>query len=881
MPKSGCGCAATAIYGTRDSNLRLVIYSDAAHSSVVYSSDLPDGTSVPLPYRSVSHTLPAPVLGQVVRIEHPAGIADYLQINEVQVFNQAVEEVNLAREVTATATLSSTYTTYYAQLAIDGVVDGVAGAGNTGSSAHSGGIEDPLLPVWQVDLGAMQPISAIRVFTAANTTQTRNDDLAVVVLDGSSAVVSSNYNAVHPLVATLPGHDFPANKQYLLFTFSPPISGQVVQVSHTLTNGQYLVLPEVEVFKTYTNTPTINISQGPTNQTVDLNSSVTLSVAAGVWGANANYLSYQWQSNGVNIVGAYGASYTTPTLTQLGAITYGVELILPGYSVTTQAVITVFSDLVPPTVVTNWFAARSSLNLTVSYSELVQPATATNTGNYVFAGGPTISDAMLLPDGKSVTLVVSGLVACDDYFLAISGVKDLAGNPIVATNLMGSIPSFQINYALDGTATESSNPFGRPASNAIDGNLSNLMHTSNADNEWWEVDLGSPKSIGQIALWFRTDCCGDRDGNLIITVMDASRNLVWAGAIGDALPLSLNPRTTNFVIAPLVMGQIVRVEHPVGVANYLDFAEVQVMPPVSGLCIVSQPLDQAVLTNAPASFSVSGQGVAPIYYQWQHAGTNLPGQTGMTLLIPKAGLAQAGNYSVIVSNASRLRLSQTAVLTLLPPATVSTLLRVNFDGTLAGTAYTLGSGEVDVTGTFAALGGTEVISNGVAILDSTQFGQGYGVTNNIVDGGSGVTTSFLAEMVFIPTAGFEQGTGQTSGFADIFSFGSVYWSEANHGDAVFALRYNSPASFELRVDAVGTGGTFRRSSGSAAGCAQSHRHGLQSGRRHDQQRPLLLSQRGPDRCHATGQQHRLLERWFRDRRLRPSRARLLLPATQS
>jgi hypothetical protein len=794
-----------AIYGSRDSSLRLVIYSDAAHSSVVYSSDLPDGTSVPLPYRSVSHTLPSVVTGQVVRIEHPAGVLDYLQINEVQVFNQTVEEVNLA--LTGFTSQSSTYTTYGPQRANDGVVAGVTGGGATGSTAHSGGPPDEI-PWWEVNLGTMQPITGIRVFTSADTPQTRNDDLAVLVLDSTYSLVASNYNAVHSTTVTLPGHDFPANKQYLLFTFDPPVNGQFVQVAHTLTNGQYLVLPEVEVFKAYPTPPSINISQGPTNRTVDLNSSATLSVKACVAGANQNYLSYQWQSNGVNIVGAYGASYTTPTLTELGAITYGVKLILPGYTVTTQSVITVFSDLVPPTVVTNWFVARSSLKLTVSYSELVQPATATNTDNYVFAGGPTASDLVLQPDGKSVTFVVNGLVACDDYSLAIGGVKDLAGNPIVATNLMGTIPSFQINYALDGTATESSNPFGRPASNAIDGDLNTLMHTSNADNEWWELNLGSPKSIGQIALWFRRDCCADRDGNLVITVMDASRNLVWAGGIGDALPLSLNPRTTNFMVAPAVLGQIVRVEHPVGVANYLDFAEVQVLPPASGLCIVAQPLNQAVLTNAPASFSVSAQGVAPIYYQWQHAGTNLPSETGAILIIPKAGAAQAGDYRAVVSNATRTRTSQTATLTLLPPATVSTLLRVNFDGTLTGTAYNLAPGEMDVTGTFAALSGTEVISNGVAILDSTSYGQGYGVTNSIVDGGSGVTTSFLAEMVFIPTAGFEQGTGQNSGYADIFSFGSVYWSEVNHGDAVFALRYSGPASYELRVDAVGTGGTL-------------------------------------------------------------------------
>src|SRR5882672_1984055 len=300
---------------SRDANLRLVVYDNASHSTELYSQLL-DGSSIPLPYRNIDVVLPSVVMGQVVRVEHPVGVSDYLQINEVQVFSQALEEVNLA--LAGTASQSSTFSTYSAARANDGVNVGVAGDGTTSSTAHTGGTENPLIPWWQVDLGAIQPISEIRVFMAADTPQTRNDDLAVAVLDNLGNTVSSNYNAVHPSVGTLPGHDFPANKQYLLYTFNPPINGQIVQVAHTTTSAQYLVLSEVEVLKAYTNPPAINISQGPTNLTVDLNQSVSLSVKACVAGANANYLSYQWQSNGVDIAGANTVTYATLLLTTGG-----------------------------------------------------------------------------------------------------------------------------------------------------------------------------------------------------------------------------------------------------------------------------------------------------------------------------------------------------------------------------------------------------------------------------------------------------------------------------------------------------------------------------------------------------------------------------------
>jgi len=145
-------------------------------------------------------------------------------------------------------------------------------------------------------------------------------------------------------------------------------------VAHTTTNAQYLVLSEVEVLKAYTNPPAITVSQGPTNLTVDLNQSVSLSVKACVAGANANYLSYQWQSNGVDIVGANTATYATPLLTT-GAI----------YLRRQADIARLFCDDAggdqraerhhsPPVVVSNSFVARSTLQMTVKLQRSAQPA---------------------------------------------------------------------------------------------------------------------------------------------------------------------------------------------------------------------------------------------------------------------------------------------------------------------------------------------------------------------------------------------------------------------------------------------------------------------------------------------------------------------------
>ena len=674
----------------RDSALQLIIYSDATLATVVYSTNF-DGSTAPLPYRNMILFLPAPVAGQVVRIGHLPGLggtdSGYLALSEVQVFNQSVEEVNLALGGTATMSSSLPSGWYGASCAIDGLVPtfilgGYQYTNLNISTAETAGTEIyPLLPQWQVDLGSNQSIREIRVFTPADVDPTNNDDLAVMVFNNASSLVASNYNAVHSPTVSLPGNDFATNKQYLVYTFSPPITGEFVQVAHTLPNAGILALSEVEVFKSYSTQPGIDIAQGPTNQIVEQNHPTQLTPASAmVSNANLNYLSYQWQSNGVDIAGANGTTYTVPPLAQVGNYNYGVKYILPGFAVTTQAVITVVPDVTPPYVVASSFSTPSDgvVMMTIKYSELVTPASATNTANYAFASPGTYNSLTLLPDGKTVTLIVNNLLSYDAYSLGISGVQDLTLNTIVTTNLTGTLPPVRFNYssvaiALGGGATESSNPWGYSADNAIDGDITTFCHTLNENGEWWQEDLGTNRSIGELDIYFRGSF-RDRDQNILVSVFDSGFNLLYQNFLGTNIP----PQPSYLAITPAVTGEYVQVAHPanIGIAGtdegYLCLAEVMVYTTPNGLGFLTQPQSVSVPQNSPASFSVVAQGPSPIYYQWQHpAGVNLLGETNATLVIPNAGPAQAGDYICIASNATRVRTSNTATLTLVPSALLS------------------------------------------------------------------------------------------------------------------------------------------------------------------------------------------------------------------
>src|SRR5215212_3755521 len=66
--------------------------------------------------------------------------------------------------------------------------------------------------------------------------------------------------------------------------------------------------------------------------------------------------------------------------------------------------------------------------------------------------------------------------------------------------------------------------------------------------------------------------------------------------------------------------------------------------------ITQQPTNQAVISGAPASFSVIADGTPPLSYTWMRNGFILPGATNDMLLFPSVSFTQAGVYSVTVTN---------------------------------------------------------------------------------------------------------------------------------------------------------------------------------------------------------------------------------------
>jgi len=107
----------------------------------------------------------------------------------------------------------------------------------------------------------------------------------------------------------------------------------------------------------------------------------------------------------------------------------------------------------------------------------------------------------------------------------------------------------------------------------------------------------------------------------------------------------------------------------VDVDLFLD--NVRVGSAVSAPVITQQPQSATVAAGAAAAFTVGASGGGTLAFQWQFNGTAIAGATGSTYNVASAQPAQAGSYSVVVTNAGGSTRSDAATLSILSPPVVT------------------------------------------------------------------------------------------------------------------------------------------------------------------------------------------------------------------
>ena len=151
---------------------------------------------------------------------------------------------------------------------------------------------------------------------------------------------------------------------------------------------------------------------------------------------------------------------------------------------------------------------------------------------------------------------------------------------------------------------------------------------------------------------------------------------------------------------------------------------------------VAQPQGQTAQLGATVSFAALTAGAQPFSYQWAFDGTVIPSATNSFLVVSNVQFANAGAYSVVVSNAVGTTVSSDAVLTVaFPPA----LVRM-----VGGAAASGGSVSVPIVlaanGNENALGLSVNFDPTILAFDGAVLGSGAGggsllLSTNLLDHG--------------------------------------------------------------------------------------------------------------------------------------------------
>jgi Concanavalin A-like lectin/glucanases superfamily/PA14 domain/Bacterial lectin/Bacterial Ig-like domain len=139
----------------------------------------------------------------------------------------------------------------------------------------------------------------------------------------------------------------------------------------------------------------------------------------------------QWFSNGVAVANGNLLNYHIPFVgpSQDGAV-YSVTVSNSLGTASASTTISVQPDFTPPTLVDALILGNPAGDISVVFSEGVDPATGTNISNYAINNGVTITSATIGPDPATVLLRVSGLTPGTAHTVTVNNVKDLALNPI-------------------------------------------------------------------------------------------------------------------------------------------------------------------------------------------------------------------------------------------------------------------------------------------------------------------------------------------------------------------------------------------------------------------------------------------------------------------
>ncbi|MBL6765240.1 MAG: immunoglobulin domain-containing protein [Verrucomicrobiae bacterium] len=476
-----------------------------------------------------------------------------------------------------------------------------------------------------------------------------------------------------------------------------PISGATaatysIATVATSDAGSYSVTITNSVGSTNSNAATLTVETPPAiaaqPQTTGVNTGGSFTLSVTVTGTSP--FTYQWSKNGAPIGGATAATYTVASAAAGDAGNYTV-LVSNGCGSVTSASATVTVN--PPNVVPSISAQPQSqtvcVGTNVAFSVTANGSTpiayqwSLNGAPIAGATAATYSIPVVsTASAGSYTVFVSnssGNVTSTAATLTVLTPPTVTAQP--QSTSVGTGGSFTLSVGVSGTSpfTYQWSRNGTPIGGATGANYT-VGSASAGDAGTYTVQVsnacGSTTSAGATVTFAQVPNlvghplpqqvkAGSSASFNVVALGDAPLSYQWffnGSAIGGATSQTL---VITGVSASNAGNYSVLVSNGAGSASSTNALLTVLTPPV----ISTPPQTQTVLQGNTLTLATSVTGTDPLSYQWKLNGVDVSGATAATLTIPNVQLANAGTYSVTISNICAVVTSPGATVTVgIPPA---------------------------------------------------------------------------------------------------------------------------------------------------------------------------------------------------------------------
>ncbi len=429
----------------------------------------------------------------------------------------------------------------------------------------------------------------------------------------------------------------------------------------------------------------VTITQQPVDTAVNPGASFTLSVTA----TGTAPITYQWKKDGTTIAGATSATYTVASAASSHAGSYTVVVTNPAGSVTSSAVTVMVRTA--PVILTHPLTQGFNAGATISLS-----ASASGSSPFTY-------------QWYKDNAAISGATA-STYSIASAQASDAGAYKVVVTNALGSATSNTATLTLNIPVTITQQPAGASVSTGASFTLSVVASGSAPITYQWKKD-GASITGATNASYTVASAAASNAGSYTVVVTNPAGSVTSNAAtisIGSSPTIVSHPLTQGFNsgssvsltvsatgLAPFtyqwyknntaISGATsstytiasaqasdagsfkVTVTNAIGsVTSNTAVLTLNIAPTIS-----TQPASLTVRAGSAASLSVVAAGTAPFTYQWKKDASVVTGATSATYTIARSTTADAGAYTVVVTNAAGSVTSSSATLTVQSPPSIT------------------------------------------------------------------------------------------------------------------------------------------------------------------------------------------------------------------